>query len=174
MKVLKQMIRAEVCTFEELTEPERGVVAACLKVRRNAQAPYSNYHVGAALMTQRGALYAGCNVERASYTQTTHAEQNAIDTMVAAGGPQKLVCMAIVGGPKHEQNFCAKPSSKAQVRWEDICPSCGHCLQIIWENCMGDPDVVLLHVFLGGYIVRTTIGDAFPMRFGPSELGIKL
>lgn len=54
-------------------------------MRRHAYAPYSRFRVGATAIAASGRLYAGCNVESADYTLTTHAEMNAIDTMVAAG-----------------------------------------------------------------------------------------
>ena len=54
-------------------------------VRKNAFAPISKFQVGAAVYTKNGNFYAGCNVESATMTQTTHAEMNAIDTAVAAG-----------------------------------------------------------------------------------------
>jgi cytidine deaminase len=62
---------------------------AC-KVRNNAQATYFNYHVGSAVISSLDQIYHGCNVEVVSFTQTTHAEQNAIDSMIANQGACKI------------------------------------------------------------------------------------
>ena len=58
---------------------------AAVDVRENAHAPYSNFKVGAAILGQSGAIYAGCNVENVAYPQGTCAEAGAIAAMVAAG-----------------------------------------------------------------------------------------
>jgi cytidine deaminase len=175
MLTLARTIKADVLTFEELTSLEQELVRAAILVRENAQAPYSNHHVGAALLSEKTTrIYRGCNVERASYTQTTHAEQAAIDAMVAAeGSGAKIACLACAGGPA-DMVFKVKSLAGANVRWKDLHPSCGHCLQIIWENCLGDPNVLLLKPFANGLVARTTIDDAFPMQFGPVSLGINL
>jgi cytidine deaminase len=177
---LTRTIRVNVVTFKELSLDIQRLIRSAIEVRDHAQAPYSGYAVGAALLTESGCLYVGCNVERASYTQTTHAEQNAIDTMVATEGPQKISSMAIIGAPRGTprslfvESIESVPMEKQPIAWEQVCPSCGHCLQIIWENSMGDSSVALYHVFTNGMVACTTIGDALPMRFGPSELGIDI
>ena len=180
---LQRVIRANVVHARALSREIQALIMSAVDVRDHAQAPYSGYAVGAALLSDTERLYLGCNVERASYTQTTHAEQNAIDTMVATDGPQKISSMAIIGAPRGTPRSFIREShitipltipSDQRIDWRDICPSCGHCLQIIWENCMGDPNVALYHIFTNGMVACTTIGDALPMRFGPSELGINV
>ena len=47
----------------------RRLIAAALEARKRSYAPYSHYHVGAALWTQSGKLYTGCNIENAAYTR---------------------------------------------------------------------------------------------------------
>lgn len=120
-------------------------------------------------------FYFGCNVEVASWTQTTHAEQNAITNMIAHEGPAKIAAMAIVGAPagKEVQIVGVAPLDGGHTI-DELCFACGHCLQIFWENCLGDPNVKLLLLTDWGQVARTTIGDAFPMRFGPESLGIDI
>lgn len=55
----------------------RRLIAAALEARKRSYAPYSHYHVGAALWTQSGKLYTGCNIENAAYTPTNCAERTA-------------------------------------------------------------------------------------------------
>lgn len=183
MKIISSETKIELLDFEELVVGEQMLISRACRVRLNAQAPYSKYWVGCSLLTASGMYFDGCNVERVSWTQTTHAEQNAVDTMIASRGPLQIKMLAVVGAPEAQDipwpvqiKIDDSLSSTLEVR--DFCPSCGHCLQIIAENCFDanglfDPTIPLL-----GYnatkkiIYRTTIGDALPMPFLPQHLGI--
>ena len=70
------------------------LVEAALQVRTRAYAPYSNFWVGAAVRTTNGDLFAGCNVENASYGLTLCAERNAVFQAVAAG-QRRLSALAL-------------------------------------------------------------------------------
>jgi cytidine deaminase len=175
VRTIHRQIKVELLCEDELSDEEGQILINAQRTRLRAQAPYSRYWVGAALLTETGNWYSGCNVERATYTQTTHAEQNAIDSMIAAEGPVKIKLFGISGAPAHW--FLPKDRVKPMLQAfqvDDFCFACGHCLQIIWENCMGDPNVPLLLLTKDRVIVRTTIGDAFPMRFGPESLGVDI
>lgn len=94
----------------------KKLLASARKVMRNAHAPYSNFHVGAALLTAKEEIFAGCNVENASYGMTNCAERTAIFTAVAKSGPG-LVIRAIAVANDH-----GVP-----------CSPCGACRQVIYE-----------------------------------------
>lgn len=68
---------------------DRGLFEAALAVRRQAHAPYSKFHVGAALRTEAGTVHVGTNVENASYPEGWCAETSAIAAMIASGSTGK-------------------------------------------------------------------------------------
>lgn len=155
--------------FNELSELEQKLIKRAIQVREHAQAPYSKFYVGAALVTQDGNIYAGCNVERCTLTQTTHAEQNAIDTMIAAQGPAKIDTVAFVAAAAGKQ-VVLPPIISITSSWQAA--PCGHCLQIIWENSYGDQTVKIMAMLPTGQIYAAPIGKLLPVRFGPGNLGI--
>ena len=96
-------------------EKERLFVAA-REVLGRAYAPYSKFHVGAAVLAASGAVYGGCNVENASYGLTMCAERSAIAAGVAAEGPSfRIRAIAVLN-----QN-------------DAPCAPCGACRQVIFE-----------------------------------------
>lgn len=97
---------------EQRTQLLRAAREAC----RRAYAPYSRFRVGAALLTAKGELFRGANVENASYGATNCAERSAIFSAVAQSGP-RLEILAI-----------AVASEKLAA-----CAPCGICRQVIYE-----------------------------------------
>jgi cytidine deaminase len=96
-------------------ETERLLAAARTMLGR-AYAPYSKFHVGAAVLTESGATYTGCNVENASYGLTICAERAAIFAAVAAEGDSvKIRAVAVLNGS------------------DAPCSPCGACRQVIFE-----------------------------------------
>ncbi len=173
MRKLEKVVSALVGDFSELPIYEQDLLKLAAKVRLNAQAPYSNYLVGVAILSDKGTTHMGCNVERASWTQTTHAEQNAVDNMVANLGPSKIKIVALIGGSANAEVVVPpKKVGKLITKIKDVPVPCGHCLQIIWENCFQDPDVKIIALASNGEVISTTMGDAFTMRFGPEHLGV--
>jgi cytidine deaminase len=83
-----------------MTDAQRtALIAAACEIRRHAHAPYSKFHVGAALLTASGKIITGCNVENASYGLTICAERSAVCTAIAAGEKQWLaMAVATPGG----------------------------------------------------------------------------
>lgn len=72
---------------------------AALAVQQRAHAPYSRYHVGAALQVASGRVFAGCNVENASYGLSLCAERSAIVQMIAAGERDPVAVVVVTRGP---------------------------------------------------------------------------
>jgi len=102
----------------KLSSQERdSLLDSARQALKRAYAPYSNFHVGAAVLTEDGQLFSGCNVENASYGLTICAERSAIFTAVqqAAGGKLAIRAVAVVNGD------------------ELPCSPCGACRQVIFE-----------------------------------------
>lgn len=161
-------------SYDKLGEFEQKLINLAVKVRKNAQAPITNYLVGATVVAESDEITVGCNVERCTLSQTTHAEQNAVDSMIASFGPKKIQAVVIVGG-RRENNFDTPLVAEdiKTLKFDSFPCPCGHCLQIIWENCKGDPKIPIYGV-MHGLICLTRIGDLLPGRFGPESLGYKV
>lgn len=78
---------------------QQQLIDGALKVRAKAHAPYSRFHVGAAVLSASGEIFTGCNVENASYGLTMCAERVAVGAAVAAGNKQiAAIAVATAGG----------------------------------------------------------------------------
>ena len=119
-------------------------------VRRHAHAPYSRYLVGAALLTRSGEVFAGCNVENASYGLCLCAERSAIAQMVAAGAREPIAIAIATNGPA--------PGSP-----------CGMCRQVLAEFA-GDLEVRLLVEGKPDRTRQTTLGALLPDAFRADSL----
>lgn len=122
-----------------------------LAARNNAYAPYSRFHVGAALMTEDGQVFSGCNVENAAYPEGVCAEAGAISAMVAAGGGRTIATILVAGkGPAP-------------------CLPCGGCRQKIRE--FATPRTCVLVVDEAGVpLFEDTLHALLPASFGPEHL----
>lgn len=95
------------------------------KAMKNAYAPFSNFRVGAAILTSKDDIFVGCNVENSSYGMTNCAERTAIFSAVAAKGPKlEIVAVAVTNA----QGVACSP--------------CGACRQVIYEF---GPDAVVFY-----------------------------
>lgn len=128
---------------------ERALVEAASTAREQAYAPYSNFRVGAALLTAGGRTFTGGNVENAAYGSTICAERVVMPAAVNAG-EREFVALAVVGdgdGP---------------------CTPCGACRQVLFEFC---PQLVVLAGGADGGVRRYRLGiDLLPDGFGPIRL----
>jgi cytidine deaminase len=102
------------------------LIEAATDVRERAFAPYSEFKVGAAVLTKEGKIYEGCNVESASFGLTVCAERVAIWKAVSEG-EKDFTEIAVVADT------------------EKLTPPCGTCRQIIWEFC-GDVPVTFANL----------------------------
>jgi cytidine deaminase len=120
-----------------------SLIEAARAVRLRAHAPYSKYRVGAAIATRSGKVFAGCNVENASYGACLCAERNAIAQMIAAGESEPVACAVVTQGPR--------PGSP-----------CGICRQVLAEFCR---DMPIALVSDGNARRNTTLAALLPDAF---------
>ena len=114
-----------------------------------AYCPYSKFRVGAALAARSGAMFAGCNVENASYGLTICAERNAVYQMVAAG--ETAFDTIVIYTPT--------PAPTAP---------CGACRQVLNEF---NPDAEVVSICDGPDTIRSTVRELLPGAFVPANLG---
>jgi cytidine deaminase len=132
-----------------MAAPDSDLVDAAYAAMANAYCPYSGFPVGAAVRSEDGGLFAGCNVENAASPQGWCAEASAIAAMVAAGS-RRIVEVAVVG------------------TGELPCTPCGGCRQKLREFAGDDTPV---HICGPEGVRRSfTLGELLPEAFGPGNL----
>ncbi len=124
-----------------------NLIEKALEAKKNAYVPYSNFHVGAAIVMEDGSIYSGCNIENASYTPSICAERTAIFKAVSEG-KKEIKKIAIVGDG-------------------DMTYPCGVCRQVIRE--FGRDAEIIVANSKEDYKVYT-LEDLLPHSFGPEDL----
>ena len=119
-----------------------------------AYVPYSGFKVGAALLTESGKIYTGCNIENAAYTPSNCAERTAFFKAVSEG-MRDFQAICIVGG-------------KDGVPTEYAAP-CGVCRQVMMEFCDPETFQIILAVSREKYDIFT-LKELLPFGFGPDNL----
>lgn len=104
-----------------MSDQKKKLIEAAQKARQNAYAPFSKYHVGAAVLTKDGKIFGGCNVENSSYPLCKCAEVVAL-TKAVSEGARDFTMLAVVT--------------------EDGGSPCGACRQVIWELCEDIPVLI--------------------------------
>lgn len=116
--------------------------------------PYSNFKVGAALLSESGKIFTGCNIENAAYGPSNCAERTAFFKAVSEG-ILKFKAIMVVGGPGGII--------------KDYCPPCGVCRQVMMEFC--NPET--FSIFLAKSetdIIEYKLKELLPLGFGNSDL----
>ena len=122
------------------------------EVAKHAYAPYSTYHVGAALLFQDGSVVSGVNVENASYSVTNCAERSAIFSAISQGKPMnEVVAVAVVADG---------------VR---IGSPCGVCRQAMAEFFAPNTPVYLA-LMSGTEFTTTSVGELLPLAFTKQDM----
>ncbi|MDV3243984.1 MAG: cytidine deaminase [Nitrososphaerales archaeon] len=124
------------------------LVMEARRAREKAYSPYSHVKIGAAVLTSKGRVFTGCNIENASYGISCCAERTAIFKAVSEGHLD-LVAIAIVG------------------KSVEFTKPCGACRQVMVEY---NPRMKVLQRSLDGFTADTTADALLPAAFSPSEL----
>lgn len=119
-----------------------------------AYTPYSGFRVGAALLTESGEIYTGCNIENAAYTPTNCAERTAFFKAVSEG-VREFRAICIVGGKDGKLTEYTAP--------------CGVCRQVMMEFCDPKTFQIILAVDKERYEIYT-LEELMPLGFGPLNL----
>jgi cytidine deaminase len=127
-----------------LSPAEQALAQAARAARAHAYAPYSGYAVGAAVLTDDGRVFAGCNVENASYGLSVCAERVAVFRAIAAGA-RRLVAAAV----------CTPDGGTP----------CGACRQVLLEFADAPESFAVWVVSLDRVIARYTLADLIPHGF---------
>ena len=135
-----------------ITPPE--LIDTAIEQLEFSYTPYSNFKVGAALLTRSGEIYTGCNIENASYTPTNCAERTAFFKAVSEG-VREFRAICIVGGKDGKLTEYTAP--------------CGVCRQVMMEFCNPKTFQIILAVDKERYEIYT-LEELMPLGFGPLNL----
>ncbi|QNO27622.1 cytidine deaminase [Sphingopyxis sp. OPL5] len=144
-------------------ETVEALIDAARDAASRAYAPYSGFHVGAALLLKDGSLVTGANVENASYGLTLCAETSAIAKIANEGWIGELVAVAIIGG---------RPDGDALLGSDPVHP-CGRCRQILNEAAEQSQTDIAVHCASGdgSTVASYRLSELLPHSFGPKDLG---
>ncbi|MCJ2177343.1 cytidine deaminase [Novosphingobium album (ex Hu et al. 2023)] len=135
-----------------------ALIAAARKAAAGAYAPYSNFHVGAALLLADGSVVTGANVENASYGLALCAETVAVAKILSTVGRGKLEAVAVTGG-----------APGAPGEGPTVTP-CGRCRQVLNEIAqLGGSDPVIWCDGADG-VLELRLSALLPHAFGPANL----
>ena len=132
----------------------KNLVREAIAGMKYAYTPYSNFKVGAALLTTKQTIYTGCNIENAAYSPTICAERTAFSKAISEG-EREFAAIAIVGGKKGILT--------------DYCPPCGVCRQVMREFVDPKHFLIILAKSEEDYLLYF-LEELLPMGFGPENL----
>ena len=126
------------------------LIQAAYEAKKMSYAPYSNFHVGAALLGKSGRIYPGCNIENAAYTPTNCAERTAVFRAVS-DGEREFTAIAVAGDG------------------DDYLAPCGVCRQVLQE--FAEPEEFIVLMAGKGMDYRAmTLAELFPASFSKADL----
>lgn len=130
------------------------LIQSAVDMLSHSYAPYSGFCVGAALLGADGTVYQGCNIENAAYTPSNCAERTAFFKAVSEGVTDFLA-IAVVGGKNGN--------------WDNFCPPCGVCRQVMMEFCDPERFEILLATASGERKIMR-LSELFPESFDTRQL----
>lgn len=133
---------------------EKELIKKAIEMTKLSYAPYSGYHVGAALLTKEGQIYTGCNIENASYGATNCAERTAFFKAVSEG-VKDFEAIAIVGAPA---------DAAAENTFSEYAYPCGICRQVMQEFCK--PNFSIIVAKSTEDYKKYTLKELLPFGFG--------
>ncbi|MBU4501570.1 MAG: cytidine deaminase [Nanoarchaeota archaeon] len=146
--------------YKDLSKLEKKLLDEAEKVMENAYNPYSNFYVGAAILTEDDTIITGTNVENSAYGSTICAERSAI-LKANSEGYRMYKSLAIIA---RGEDFDTT----------DVSAPCGSCRQMLYESSqISEKDLkIILSTTKKDKIIVTSIEELLPLGFGPKELGI--
>lgn len=153
--------------FQHCSKPEQTLLLSAWHARQNAYAVYSDYRVGAAVRSaQSGRIYPGCNVECASYSETGHAEENAVHTMISAEGPSVTFdALAIVCTNVALETLVSCLDTLETNPLRDLVMPCGRCRQVLWEHADRQAAVRIYSSLPSGEVAMVDMRHLLPIPF---------
>lgn len=133
------------------------LVKEAFEARKNSYSPYSEFKVGAALLTKDGKVYRGCNIENSSYGATNCAERTAIFKAVSEG-ERHFTAIAIVGF-----------KDGVTPGLEEYAYPCGVCRQVMREF-VNPKEFRIIVASREDHFKSFTLEELLPCSFGPENL----
>ncbi|MCL1845464.1 MAG: cytidine deaminase [Defluviitaleaceae bacterium] len=131
----------------------KELAVAALEARKLSYSPYSNFQVGAALLTKSGKIYKGCNIESAAFSPTNCAERTALFKAISEG-EREFAAIAVAGGAA---------DGEAQY-----CYPCGVCRQMLGEFFTADCEIIVVKTE-DDFLVHS-FAELLPFGFGAGNL----
>lgn len=159
MKQINLTTKITVYSYEECTEQEKKLIDAAKQATSNAYAPYSHFHVGAALLLENGTIITGNNQENAAYPSGLCAERTAVFYANAQYPDQKIESMAVAAFYKGKFT-------------EDLISPCGSCRQVLLEveSRYKSPVRILLYKEENEVYVAESMSSLMPLSFTKDAL----
>ena len=159
MKQINLTTKITVYSYEECTEIEKNLIDAAKQATSNAYAPYSHFHVGAALLLENGKIITGNNQENAAYPSGLCAERTAVFYANAQFPDQKIEAIAVAAFYNGEFT-------------SDLVSPCGSCRQVLLEveSRFNSPVKVMLYNKANEVYVAESMSSLMPLSFTKKAL----